>query len=62
MFLIDDMIEYLDLELIADKWLSFTEALLRFATDKTLFVRQAAIYGIGVLASKLKDQWPQVSD
>lgn len=31
-FLIDDMIEYLGFELLADKWPHFCEALIKFST------------------------------
>ena len=54
-FLIDDMIEFLGIELIPDKWPYLSEALLKYALDKTCFVRQAAVYGIGILAIKSKD-------
>jgi len=33
-FVIDDMIEFLGIELIPDKWPSLCEALLRFSSDK----------------------------
>ena len=51
-FVIDDMIEYLGIELIPDKWPHLCEALLRFACHKSCNVRQAAAYGIGVLSEK----------
>jgi len=38
-FLVDDMIEFLGYKLIADKWLNLLEALLKYATSKTCFVR-----------------------
>jgi hypothetical protein len=37
---------------IPDKWPHLSEALLRYAVDKTCYVRQAAVYGIGLLAEK----------
>ena len=54
-FLIDDMIEFLGLELIPDKWPHLSEALIRFSNDKSCPVRQAAVYGIGVLAEKSRE-------
>lgn len=39
LFLIDDMIEFLGIELIPEKWPHLSEALLKYATDKTCFVR-----------------------
>eukprot|EP01015_Nassula_variabilis_P025412 TRINITY_DN4966_c0_g1_i2.p1 TRINITY_DN4966_c0_g1~~TRINITY_DN4966_c0_g1_i2.p1 ORF type:complete len:232 (-),score=41.64 TRINITY_DN4966_c0_g1_i2:138-833(-) len=49
-FLADDMIEYLGVELIPEEWPHLSEALLRYATDLSPDVRQAACYGIGVIA------------
>lgn len=51
-FIIDDMIEFLGIELIPEKWPHLCEALLRFACHKSCSVRQAAAYGIGVLSEK----------
>jgi len=39
LFIIDDMIEHLGIELIPDKWPSLCEALLKFATHKNCAVR-----------------------
>lgn len=38
-FIIDDMIEFLGIELIPDKWPHLCEALLRFSTHKSCDVR-----------------------
>lgn len=51
-FIIDDMIEFLGIELIPEKWPHLCEALLRFTSHKSCAVRQAAAYGIGVLSEK----------
>ena len=51
-FLVDDMVEYLGYQLLSDKWLSLLEALIKYALNKTCFVRQAAVYGIGMFAEK----------
>jgi len=51
-FIIDDMIEFLGMELIPDLFPHLCEALLRFACHKSCAVRQAAAYGIGVLSEK----------
>lgn len=61
-YLIDDMIEYLGIELIPNEWPHLSEALLKYATDKTCFVRQAALYGIGVLALKSKDAFTLLAE
>eukprot|EP01016_Furgasonia_blochmanni_P040096 TRINITY_DN5079_c0_g1_i7.p1 TRINITY_DN5079_c0_g1~~TRINITY_DN5079_c0_g1_i7.p1 ORF type:complete len:348 (+),score=120.14 TRINITY_DN5079_c0_g1_i7:414-1457(+) len=54
-FIVDDMIEHLGIELIPNEWPHLSEALIRYATDKNCAVRQAAVYGIGVLAEKSKE-------
>ena len=61
-FLIDDMIEHLGIELIPNEWPHLAEALLRYSTDKTCFVRQASLYGIGVLAEKSKDVFASIAE
>lgn len=61
LFLIDDMIEFLGLELIPDKWPHLSEALIRFSADKSCPVRQAAVYGIGVLAEKSREIFAQMA-
>ena len=61
LFLIDDMIEFLGLELIPDKWPHLSEALIRFSNDKCCPVRQAAVYGIGVLAEKSREIFSQLA-
>jgi len=38
-FVIDDMIEFLGIELIPDKWPHLCDALLRFSSDKSCDVR-----------------------
>lgn len=60
LFLIDDMIEHLGIELIPDKWPTLLEALIRYSTDKSCTVRQAAVYGIGILAEKSKEVFAKV--
>jgi len=60
-FLIDDMIEFLGLELIPDKWPHLSEALIKFSNDKSCPVRQAAVYGIGVLAEKSREIFAQMA-
>jgi len=62
LFLVVDMIEFLGIELIPDKWPHLSEALLSFATDKNCLVRQASVYGIGVLAEKSKEAYTLMSE
>ena len=59
-FVIDDILEFIGQDLVGDKWASFGEVLLRFATDSHDAVRQAAVYGLGVFAENTKvgfEQW-----
>jgi len=51
-FLVDDMVEYLGYQLIGDKWLNLLEALIKYSNSKVCYVRQAAVYGIGIFAEK----------
>eukprot|EP01016_Furgasonia_blochmanni_P038583 TRINITY_DN4683_c0_g1_i9.p1 TRINITY_DN4683_c0_g1~~TRINITY_DN4683_c0_g1_i9.p1 ORF type:complete len:328 (-),score=144.99 TRINITY_DN4683_c0_g1_i9:51-1034(-) len=61
-YLIDDMIEHLGIELIPNEWPHLSEALIRFATDKNCAVRQACAYGIGMLAEKSKEAFGMMAD
>jgi len=60
-FLIDDMIEFLGIELIPDRWPQLSQQLLKFTTDPVCYVRQAAVYGVGILALKSKDIFGQMA-
>ena len=61
-FLIDNMIEFLGLELIPNEWPVLVQVLCQYATHKDGEVRQAAVYGLGVLAEKAKDGFAQVAE
>ena len=61
-FLIDNMIEYLGLELIPNEWPEFAQVLIQYATHPSPDVRQAAVYGIGVLAEKSGTAFRTVSE
>eukprot|EP01017_Pseudomicrothorax_dubius_P048146 TRINITY_DN8710_c0_g1_i2.p1 TRINITY_DN8710_c0_g1~~TRINITY_DN8710_c0_g1_i2.p1 ORF type:complete len:359 (+),score=131.43 TRINITY_DN8710_c0_g1_i2:96-1079(+) len=61
LFLIDDMIEHLGIELIPDLWPHLSEALIRYATHPTVYVRLSAVYGIGVLALRSKEAFAEIS-
>ena len=50
-FLIDDMAEYLGYDLLQSHWSSFSQVLLKYTTEKSCVLRQAACYGVGILAS-----------
>ena len=61
LFLIDDMIEHLGIELMPEEWPHLCEALLRFSTNEHIHLRHAAIYGIGCLGEKSKDTFKEIS-
>ncbi|CAK67710.1 unnamed protein product (macronuclear) [Paramecium tetraurelia] len=50
--LIDYMVEYLGFPYIQNKFIDLAQALSVYACDRVCFVRQAAVYGIGVMAIK----------
>jgi len=57
LFLICDIIDHLG-TILDDALVNiFYEALHKYATDPTVFVRHAAVYGIGQLAQKLKQNF-----
>ena len=62
LFLIDDMIEHLGVELIPNEWPHLSEALLKYATHPAIRVRHAAIYGIGCLGEKSNDAFKDMSN
>jgi len=62
LFLIDDMIEHLGIELIPEEWPHLSEVLLRYATNEHIHLRHAAIYGIGWLGERSKETFKQMAD
>lgn len=60
-FLIDDIVEHLGFQMAGAKFGDFANALAMYAVDKICFVRQAAVYGIGVIAQQTpKEHYPQI--
>ena len=55
-FVIDDVIEFVGQDLAQDKWNALAEALVKYAADTDDAVRQAAVYGIGILAAHSKNE------
>jgi len=49
-FLIDDMVDYLGYEMLQSHWESFSTVLLRYTSESSCILRQAACYGLGILA------------
>jgi hypothetical protein len=57
LFLIDDMVEYLGIEFLGADWTQLGEALLKYAVNKSVTVRQASFYGIGLLSTAAKEHF-----
>ena len=50
-FLIDDMLEYLDRDFVGqERWQRLIQVVLQYSSNERLAIRQAAVYGIGALA------------
>ena len=47
-FLIDDIVEYLGYDLLPKEWFEFGNLLLKYTTQKSCVLRQAACYGLGI--------------
>jgi hypothetical protein len=46
------MVEFLGYDMIHTVWDALLQALLTYAISETCFVRQAAVYGLGIFAIK----------
>lgn len=62
LYLIDDMIEFLGIELIPELWKELSQVIINFANHKTSELRQAALYGIGLLAQKSPAAFGDIAD
>lgn len=51
-YLIDDIIEFVGPTLVPDQWPMLSEAILKYAVSANDAVRQAACYGLGILATR----------
>jgi len=60
LFLIDDMLEHLGLDLLPNEWMHLTEALLKFSIHERSEVRKPAVFGIGVLAETTKEAFKEI--
>jgi hypothetical protein len=54
LYIIDDMIEFLGQELLANVWDQLAKIILTYTDDKEPFLRQASVYGIGEFAINTK--------
>ena len=51
-FMIDDMVEHLGYERLQENWFYFSTVLVNFTREKNCEIRQAACYGLGILAER----------
>jgi hypothetical protein len=51
-FLIDDIVEFLGYEHLPNEWASFANVLLKYTTEASCVLRQAACYGLGIFAER----------
>lgn len=56
LFVIDDIVEFVGQDLAGTKWSALADALIRFSNDSDDTVRQAAVYGLGMLATHSNQQ------
>ncbi len=49
-FLIDDMVEFLGYEILKAEWLDFGSILTKYTQEKSVVLRQASCYGLGIFA------------
>lgn len=49
-FLVDDMVEHMGYQRLSAQWDELLGAMLKFCTSKFCYVRQAAVYGLGIFA------------
>lgn len=62
LFIVDDMLEFLGMELIGNMYGDMANAVIRYSTNENANVRQAAVYGIGLLAQFGGNMFPQNKD
>lgn len=51
-FLIDDIVEFLGYDLLPNEWASFATVLLKYTSENSCVLRQAACYGLGIFAER----------
>lgn len=51
-FLIDDIVEFLGYDLLPNEWASFATVLLKYTSETSCVLRQAACYGLGIFAER----------
>ena len=51
-FLIDDIVEFLGYDLLPNEWATFATVLLKYTSENSCILRQAACYGLGIFAEK----------
>jgi hypothetical protein len=62
LYFIDNLIEYIGMELLVNEWSFLGEAVMKFAVHKKAEVRHPAAYGIGLFAQQTKEGFQNYSD
>ena len=61
-FLIDNMIEFIDFDLLRNEWVTLSKILIQFTIHEKAELRHPAAYGIGLLAEKTKENFQNLSE
>lgn len=62
LYFIDNLIEYIGMEPLANEWSFLGEAVMKFAVHKKAEVRHPAAYGIGLFAQQTKEGFQSIAD
>jgi len=62
LFVMDDMVEFLGPELLGPHYVTVAKEIIKFCTSTTAAVRQAASYGIGIMAEKAGPHFAQIAN
>ena len=51
-FMIDDIVEFLDKDFVGNRWDTLVKTLFQYSLSTHCPIRQASVYGVGVIAEK----------
>ena len=61
LFILDDMVEFLGPEILGQKFIDIAQQIAKFCSSSDAAIRQAASYGIGMIAMHGKDAYAAVN-
>ena len=61
-FIVDDMVEHLGQELLSGIWKDLASILIKYCTNESPEIRQAAVYGLGIFAKVTKSDFESYVD